>query len=118
MRQLMVYPPASRLGMHAALSQLILPSGTALRLPSFRHTQGARNPRYFTFPASTGFKEDPLQRDMRPTFPQLLELSRLATNFDLQRLPSIGRNTQVRGDRDWGGEGWCGERGWLTFVVM
>jgi hypothetical protein len=44
----------------------------------------------------TDFKEDPLRRDMRPTFPQLLELSRLAANYDLQRLPSIGRNTQVR----------------------
>jgi hypothetical protein len=32
---------------------------------------------------------------MRPTFPQLLELSRLAANYELQRLPSIGRNTQV-----------------------
>lgn len=57
--------------------------------------QGQRNPRYFTFPHSLNFKEDPLRRDMRPTFPQLLELSRLAANYDLQRLPSIGRNTQV-----------------------
>ena len=46
-------------------------------------------------PTQQNFKEDPLRRDMRPTFPQLLELSRLAANYDLQRLPSIGRNTQV-----------------------
>lgn len=57
--------------------------------------QGSRNPRYFTFPAAYGYKEDPLRRDMRPTFPQLLELSRLAANYELQRLPSMGRNTQV-----------------------
>lgn len=50
---------------------------------------------YFTLPFAIEYKEDPLRRDMRPTFPQLLELTRLRSNYDLERLPAIGRNTQV-----------------------
>merc|ERR1711988_134440 len=57
--------------------------------------QRSQNPRYFSFPAANDYKEDEVRRDMRPTFPSLLELSRLSTNFDLARLSSIGRNTQV-----------------------
>merc|ERR1711988_288054 len=57
--------------------------------------QRSQNPRYFSFPATNNYKEDEVRRDMRPTFPSLLELTRLSTNFDLARLSSIGRNTQV-----------------------
>merc|ERR1711988_1746171 len=57
--------------------------------------QRSQNPRYFSFPATNDYKVDEVRRDMRPTFPSLLELTRLSTNFDLTRLSSIGRNTQV-----------------------
>jgi len=53
------------------------------------------NPYYYTFPACDGYVEDPLRRDMRPTFHHLLELSRLTDNFELERLPAIGKNAQV-----------------------
>ena len=54
-----------------------------------------RDPSYFTFPECIGYKEDPLRRHMRPTFHQLLELGPLGQNFDLERLPAIGKNSQV-----------------------
>ena len=47
---------------------------------------------YFNFYAETGFAEDPLSRSMRPTLPALLELSRIAANYNLVSLPSVGRN--------------------------
>jgi acetyl-CoA carboxylase/biotin carboxylase 1 len=54
-----------------------------------------KEPSYMTFPNCQGFKEDPIRRDMRPTFHHLLELQRLTQNFELERLPAVGRNTQV-----------------------
>lgn len=54
-----------------------------------------KEPSYYTFPDSTGFKEDVLRRDMRPTRYQLLELQPLTENYSLERLPAIGRNNQV-----------------------
>ena len=54
-----------------------------------------KDPAYFTFPECDGYSEDPLRRNMRPTFHHLLELSRLAKNFELERVPAIGRNAQV-----------------------
>lgn len=53
------------------------------------------NPYYYTFTACDGYVEDPLRRDMRPSFHHLLELSRLRDNFELERLPAIGKNAQV-----------------------
>jgi acetyl-CoA carboxylase/biotin carboxylase 1 len=47
---------------------------------------------YFNHYAETGFQEDPTSRGMRPTMPQLLELNRLTKNYDLTRMPSVGRN--------------------------
>jgi hypothetical protein len=32
---------------------------------------------------------------MRPTFHHLLELARLSANFELERIPAIGKNAQV-----------------------
>jgi acetyl-CoA carboxylase/biotin carboxylase 1 len=58
-------------------------------------TQGKKDPSYYTFPHCDGFKEDPLRRGMRPTFHQLLELSRLSDNFALERIPAVGRNVQI-----------------------
>jgi acetyl-CoA carboxylase / biotin carboxylase 1 len=54
-----------------------------------------RDPSYYTFPDSSGFKEDIIRRDMRPTRYQLLELAPLSENFNLERLPAIGKNNQV-----------------------
>eukprot|EP00534_Pseudo-nitzschia_fraudulenta_P008502 CAMPEP_0201147778 /NCGR_PEP_ID=MMETSP0851-20130426/9292_1 /ASSEMBLY_ACC=CAM_ASM_000631 /TAXON_ID=183588 /ORGANISM="Pseudo-nitzschia fraudulenta, Strain WWA7" /LENGTH=2078 /DNA_ID=CAMNT_0047423721 /DNA_START=36 /DNA_END=6272 /DNA_ORIENTATION=- len=50
---------------------------------------------YYTFPECEGYKENPLRRNMRPTFHHLLELSRLQENFNLDRIPAIGKNAQV-----------------------
>jgi len=47
---------------------------------------------YYNFYSDTGFTEDPISRDMRPTMPQLLELNRLTQNHDLERLSASGRN--------------------------
>merc|ERR1711966_234917 len=58
-------------------------------------TKGKKEPEYYSFPQCEGFKEDPLRRGMRPTFHQLLELGRLAENYDLQRIPAVGRNVQI-----------------------
>jgi acetyl-CoA carboxylase/biotin carboxylase 1 len=58
--------------------------------------QGERkDPAYYTFPEIYSYKEDLLRRDMRPTRYQLLELGPLSANFELQRLPAIGKNNQV-----------------------
>jgi acetyl-CoA carboxylase/biotin carboxylase 1 len=54
-----------------------------------------KDPSYYTFTECTGYKEDPLRRNMRPTFHHLLELGRLSNNFELERLPAIGKNVQV-----------------------
>jgi acetyl-CoA carboxylase/biotin carboxylase 1 len=53
------------------------------------------DPYYYTFPQCDGYKEDPLRRNMRPTFHHLLELGRLNANFDLERIPAVGKNAQV-----------------------
>lgn len=53
-----------------------------------------RTPEYYSYP-SDDYKEDPLRRNMRPTFYDLLELDRLSANFALERIPAIGRNAQV-----------------------
>ena len=54
-----------------------------------------KDPSYFAFSQSECYEEDPLRRNMRPTFHYLLELGRLSANFDLERIPAIGRNAQV-----------------------
>jgi acetyl-CoA carboxylase/biotin carboxylase 1 len=54
-----------------------------------------KDPLYYTFTHSNGFKEDPVRRNMRPTFHHVLELARLSENFDLERIPAINKNVQV-----------------------
>eukprot|EP00554_Chaetoceros_debilis_P010506 CAMPEP_0194110112 /NCGR_PEP_ID=MMETSP0150-20130528/9428_1 /TAXON_ID=122233 /ORGANISM="Chaetoceros debilis, Strain MM31A-1" /LENGTH=2089 /DNA_ID=CAMNT_0038799207 /DNA_START=48 /DNA_END=6317 /DNA_ORIENTATION=+ len=54
-----------------------------------------KDPLYYSFPQCEGYKEAPLRRNMRPTFHHLLELSRLDDNFNLERLPSVQKNSQV-----------------------
>ena len=50
---------------------------------------------YFNFLLETGFNEDRISRNMRPTMPQLLELNRMSENFELTRIPAAGRNTYM-----------------------
>ena len=57
--------------------------------------KGKKDPSYYTFPQCSGFKEDPLRRGMRPSFHHLLELGRLEGNFNLERIPAVGRNVQI-----------------------
>ncbi|CAN0476249.1 unnamed protein product [Hapterophycus canaliculatus] len=56
---------------------------------------GARQPRYLSFRECMDYKEDPVRRDMRPSFPYIFELGRLDVNYKLERLPTVGRNSQV-----------------------
>jgi len=57
--------------------------------------QPEMDPRYFSLTSCEEYKEDPLRRDMRPTFYHLLELNRLVDNYDIKRMDSVARNTQV-----------------------
>ncbi|CBJ32783.1 Acetyl-CoA carboxylase [Ectocarpus siliculosus] len=58
-------------------------------------TDGARQPRYLSFRECMDYKEDPVRRDMRPSFPYIFELGRLDVNYKLERLPTVGRNSQI-----------------------
>lgn len=58
-------------------------------------SEGTRQPRYLTFRECHDYAEDPIRRDMRPSFPYIFELGRLAVNYNLERLPTVGRNSQV-----------------------
>lgn len=53
------------------------------------------DPYYYSFTQCDGYREDPLRRNMRPTFHHLLELSRLTNNFDVERIPAVGKNAQI-----------------------
>lgn len=53
------------------------------------------DPAYYSFPLSNGYHEDPLRRNMRPTFSHLLEIARLTKTFDLERIPAVGKNAQI-----------------------
>jgi len=58
--------------------------------------QAPHFPRYASFMARGKWQEDAARRDMRPTFPYLLEVSRLAETYNLERItPTVGRNAQV-----------------------
>jgi len=56
--------------------------------------QGSRPPLHHTFTECLGYKEDPIRRNMRPTFTHLLELSRLS-NYNLLRFPTINRDLHI-----------------------
>ena len=50
---------------------------------------------YYNFYSDNGFTEDSVSRNMRPTMPYLLELNRLKKNHILEKLPTVGRNSQL-----------------------
>lgn len=57
--------------------------------------KGARQPHYLSFRECMDYSEDPVRRDMRPSFPYIFELGRLSVNYKLERLATVGRNSQV-----------------------
>lgn len=66
-----------------------------LRMVNVLIPQPPKLPRYYTFLECSDYAEEPLRRDMRPSFPYLLELTRLSINYDLTRIPALGRNAQL-----------------------
>jgi len=54
-----------------------------------------RDPTYYTFPECKNYSEDPLRRNMRPTWFNILEINRLVENYSLDRLNSLGKNVQI-----------------------
>lgn len=68
------------------------------------HPIAKKDPSYFTFPHYKSYNEDPLRRNMRPTFHHLLEINRLTENFDLERLHAVGKEVQVYLGKEKGGK--------------
>ena len=66
-----------------------------IRTVNFMGVVPGKKVAYFNYYSETGFSEDLVSRNMRPTMPQLLELNRLADNHDLTRMPTVGRNSQL-----------------------
>jgi len=66
-----------------------------LRTVNVLVTQAPKAPRTFSFNYCEDYAEDPIRRDMRTSFPYLLELSRLRVNYDLERLPTFASNAQL-----------------------
>ena len=66
-----------------------------LRAVNFLLVNPGKKVSYLNFLADGGFTEDLISRNMRPTMPQLLELNRLTSNHDLERLATVGRNSQL-----------------------
>lgn len=53
-------------------------------------------PRYASFMADSGWKENAACRDMKPSLPNVLEVYRLAEEYSLEKVvPPVGRNSQV-----------------------
>jgi acetyl-CoA carboxylase/biotin carboxylase 1 len=57
--------------------------------------QGSKSVRYFSYLQCHDYDEEALRRDMRASFPYILELTRLQGNYDLTRIPALGRNVQL-----------------------
>eukprot|EP00612_Vaucheria_litorea_P002853 CAMPEP_0171460884 /NCGR_PEP_ID=MMETSP0945-20130129/5573_1 /TAXON_ID=109269 /ORGANISM="Vaucheria litorea, Strain CCMP2940" /LENGTH=2045 /DNA_ID=CAMNT_0011987159 /DNA_START=270 /DNA_END=6407 /DNA_ORIENTATION=+ len=68
---------------------------SGVRSVSYLFRQSPRHPRYLSFGNDSNFKEEPLKRDMRPSFPYIFELDRLSVNYNLERLATVGKNNQV-----------------------
>jgi acetyl-CoA carboxylase/biotin carboxylase 1 len=69
--------------------------GLGIRNIVFMFNQPPGQPRYLNLVACNDFKEDPLRRDMRPSFPHLYELERMVKNYDINRIPTYSPNMQV-----------------------
>eukprot|EP01035_Chromulina_nebulosa_P016919 gene16919-22410_t len=70
-------------------------SAMNIRMANFFVVKFAFGVNYYNYYSDTGFKEDPISRNMRPTMPQLLEINRLSKNYELERLPAVGRNAYM-----------------------
>ena len=71
---------------------------------------------YLNFQAETSFKEDTAARNMRATMPQLFELNRLQLNHELERLATVGRNSQLYLGREKMAAGKKGEAPQVLFL--
>ena len=69
--------------------------------------KAGRSPSYFNYYTHTNFQEEPAFRNMRQTFPNLLELNRLLNNHELIPMPTVGRNSKmyIGTQRDYVGRG-------------
>jgi acetyl-CoA carboxylase/biotin carboxylase 1 len=86
----------------SALAQTSLASNKSalkkmnLRAVNFLLVNPGKKVSYLNFLSEADFvKEDLASRNMRPTMPQLLELNRLTLNHELERLATVGRNSQL-----------------------
>uniref|UniRef100_A0A7S3K3Q2 Acetyl-CoA carboxylase n=1 Tax=Aureoumbra lagunensis TaxID=44058 RepID=A0A7S3K3Q2_9STRA len=71
-------------------------SKAGVRSVNFIANEPPLYPRAFTFEATKdGLKEDPLRRNMRPTFYHLLELESLTDNYNLTPLPTVNRDLRI-----------------------
>merc|ERR1711871_684976 len=66
-----------------------------LRSVNFLIVNPGKAASYYNFYSNNGFTEDAVSRNMRPTMPYLLELNRLKQNHNLEKLPTVGRNSQL-----------------------
>lgn len=66
-----------------------------IRMANFFVSNDIKRVNYYNFYSDIGFLEDPVCRNMRPTMPQYLEINRLTKNFDLERIPAVGRNAYM-----------------------
>jgi len=66
-----------------------------LRAVNFLLVNPGKKVSYLNFLGESGFNEDLISRNLRPTMPQLLELNRLTIHHDLERLATVGRNSQL-----------------------
>lgn len=66
-----------------------------LRSVNFLLSNPGSKVNYHNYYAETDWAEDVITRDMRPTMPYLLELNRLKENHELERMPTVGRNSQL-----------------------
>ena len=80
---------ASLVEFHAKLK------GMDVRNVNFLLVNPGKKVSYLNYLSETNFKEDLISRNMRPTMPQLFELNRLSLNHNLERLATVGRNSQL-----------------------
>ena len=80
---------ASLVDFHAKLKSM------DVRNVNFLMVNPGKKVSYQNFLSETNFKEDLISRNMRPTMPQLFELNRLSLNHNLERLATVGRNSQL-----------------------
>eukprot|EP00746_Dinoflagellata_sp_MGD_P159399 gnl/MRDRNA2_/MRDRNA2_86689_c0_seq2.p1 gnl/MRDRNA2_/MRDRNA2_86689_c0~~gnl/MRDRNA2_/MRDRNA2_86689_c0_seq2.p1 ORF type:complete len:2174 (+),score=459.70 gnl/MRDRNA2_/MRDRNA2_86689_c0_seq2:114-6635(+) len=85
---------AAKIGSYLQANKGALDNLKLMSVNMFIGKTGTR-PSYFNYYSGTGYKEDLVSRNLRPTRSALLELKRLEESYDLTTLPSVGRNSQM-----------------------